>query len=380
MTMTTKSRVVNRATGVSILNGVPSATWQAGGITETVISEGHDLSLLGKVDTGGECTITKTGTRYDLGKIIGGNWDGSDYLVTNPGPNVLAPRTNMSDAALKGQGTTAIARTDPTNPVFPFSVAVGEVVKDGIPSMLGVNLWKERAHKARAAGSEFLNYEFGWQPLISDINSLVYAVKSQQKILDDYRRGSGKVTRVGYHFPSDTRNAYAPGPISLRTQSGISLGNHPGSRWVREEYDSWFKGAFTYWLPIGNSAAAKAARFAAEADKLYGVDLSPEVLWNLAPWSWAVDWFSNTGDILSNVSSIGNDSLVLKYGYMMFRRSYKERTDIYPSGSNTFGGSDYVSHYFRRVKASPYSWFGAPTALSNVQSAILVALGMTHMR
>jgi len=351
------------------------------GVTETVTSEGHDLSLLGKSDTGGPCTILRTGTSYDLGTITTGTRMGTNVLMANPSNSAtISPSSNPTDTVLKALGTTAIARTNPVRPVSQLSTALGEGFKDGLPHLFGSTLWRDRAKAHKGASNEFLNYEFGWLPLVGDIRSFAYAVKNHHKILSDFRAGSGKVTRVGYHFPSNTRNGYETGAYGTKTVTGVTLGNQNGTKWSREEYDTWFKGAFTYWVPVGDSAVAKAKRFAAEADKLFGVELTPEVLWNLAPWSWAADWFSNAGDIISNVSNFEKDSLVLKYGYVMSRRNYKVVCACPPTSSRTAAGSTYTSHHFRRLKASPYSGFNATAALSATQSAILVALGITHMR
>nr|QDH88653.1 MAG: hypothetical protein H2RhizoLitter491699_000004 [Leviviridae sp.] len=379
MTVTTKSRVVDSTWAHSRNLGVDTYA-SYGGLVETVTGEGHNLSLLGKSDTGGDCLITKAGTVYSPGQMITGNWTGSDYFVTNPSGGAFAATSQPSDLTLKGKGTTAIARTDPTNPVFDASTAIGELYRDGLPKLFGVETWKDRTKLHRGGSSEFLNYQFGWVPLVSDMRSLAYAAINQHKILADYRRGAGKNTRVGYHFPSNTRNGFAAGAISTRTQSGISLGNQNGSRWTREEYDEWFKGSFTYYLPLGNDAFSRAERHAIEARKLLGVRLDPEVVWNLTPWSWATDWFLNTGDIIHNFSALGNDSLVLKYGYMMSRRKYTVETILNGSSSATPGRSLYTSYFFRRIKASPYFGFNATAALSATQSAILVALGINHMR
>jgi hypothetical protein len=73
---------------------------------------------------------------------------------------------------------------------------------DGLPAMVGVTSWKERAKKARAAGSEYLNYEFGWLPLVSEMRDLSRVVKNHEKLMSHFYENSGKNIRRQYEFPA----------------------------------------------------------------------------------------------------------------------------------------------------------------------------------
>jgi hypothetical protein len=92
-----------------------------------------------------------------------------------------------------------------------------------------------------------------------------------------------------------------------------------------------------------------------------------------------MDWFGNVGDVLANMSALGSDGLVLKYGYVMCHNFYDVRRVQFPHVNN--GGVSASSRRLGEVKkrfpASPYSYFAAPTSLSVKQSAILVALGLS---
>lgn len=376
--MTVRSRSISGAHVNTVFNGNKVHEATVGGGSESIEGFSHNLSLLGQRDCGGPCILNKNFTQYGTAIATGNtSYKGTiGYLRTQYGFSI---GTNQTESTTKSNGTTAIARTTPTSPVFSASVAIGEVAREGLPSVAGVQTWRDRTKLHRGASSEFLNYQFGWLPLVSEVKNLAYAVKNQQKILRDFRQSSGKNIRVAYEFPSSTRSEARAQVMGASSSNGVGLGAGIGYVSSIEETRAWFKGCFTYALPVGDSQLAKAARFEAYANKLLGVRLTPEVLWNLAPWTWAVDWFSNTGDIISNFSNLGRDGLVLKYGYSMYRRSFtSEQYVSYPGFSGPLT-SKRVNLHFHRYPSSPYFGFGTTGSLTKTQSAVLVALGINFV-
>jgi hypothetical protein len=123
-----------------------------------------------------------------------------------------------------------------------------------------------------------------------------------------------------------------------------------------------------------------------KARYLYGIDPTPEQLWNAAPWTWLADWVANTGDIVSNVQSINSDDLVMRYGYLMQEsRFVRETTHLgtYSSGAgtrlpNAIRGKVTISHK-TRIGASPYGFGVTWDGFSPRQIAILTALGITKL-
>jgi hypothetical protein len=122
-------------------------------------------------------------------------------------------------------------------------------------------------------------------------------------------------------------------------------------------------------------------RFARKADLLFGTTLTPEVLWNIGPWSWAVDWFANTGDVISNLSSVAKYGLVMPYGYMMETTIVK---DTYTLRENplkqaiTIRPLTFVTITKKRVRAHPFGFGVTWEGLSPLQLAILAALGISR--
>jgi len=284
-----------------------------------------------------------------------------------------------STSEILGLGTTAIARTTPNNPVFSGANFLGELRRDGVPDIPAIATWRDRTLGFKNLGDEYLNVEFGWLPFVSDIKNFARAVKNQHQIIRDFQDNSGKNIHVDYSFPEFVQHVTDFGNIGSITGHNVTQGSQGGHQAYSYGYKSWFAGCFTYYLPVGKDQRAKAQRFNSYADKLYGVRLTPEVLWNLAPWSWAIDWFSNTGDILHNVSMLGQDGLVLRYGYMMHHRWFNSLRVVTANSSSIPAGGrrEQVMETKKRFPSTPYYGFGAAGSLSATQTAILAALGMS---
>jgi len=147
----------------------------------------------------------------------------------------------------------------------------------------------------------------------------------------------------------------------------------------------WFSGAFRYHVPIGDSTWERLSRYEQYSNYLFGTRITPEVVWNLAPWSWAVDWFTNAGDVIHNISTLGFDGLVMQYGYAM-RQELRKAVIVHTTTGNGFSGlaaglrasRTEVIEFKQRVPANPYGFGIDDISLSKTQLAILAALGLTR--
>jgi hypothetical protein len=289
-------------------------------------------------------------------------------------------------------GATPIAPCKTTNTVADASVFLGELYREGIPSLAGVNTWKNKSDTIRgvkAAGGDYLNIEFGWKPLVNDIRKFAEAVGHAHKVLAQYERDAGKAVRRQYEFPREEltldRGKVAGGAPFGPSLSQFFVGSsgttgeiHRVDRYQRR---IWFSGSFTYHLPAGYDSRSAMSRNALYAKKLLGLELSPDVLWNLAPWSWAVDWFSNTGDVVDNLSDWATDGLVLRYGYIMehvvMSSTFTHYGTKYSTGTNVEPLVFNIETKTRR-RANPFGFGVSWEALSARQIAILTALGITR--
>lgn len=275
------------------------------------------------------------------------------------------------------KGATAISRVLPTNPAAQLSVAVGELTKDGLPSVIGSSAFKSQVHAAHKAGNEYLNYEFGWLPLVSDLKKFAHAVKHRDEIMHGYLKYSDKQIRRRYDFPDS-----GAAPTSLRTTGYLDgFLDHPVvcNMTNTNKVEEWFSGSFRYHIPTPDES--RWGYYRAEASKILGLELTPEVVWNLAPWSWAADWFANTGDVIHNISRLGQDGLVMRYGYQMYRNVSTREYASSPGGALTQGFSSYykkTESVKTRWKATPYGFGLTFAGLTLQQQAVIVALGLSR--
>jgi hypothetical protein len=322
-------------------------------------------------------------------------YQGPLYLAV--GPVAFPPFAQSSDNDLAKFGTTAIARCAPTNSVADVSTAILETWHDGLPKLIGMSTWGDRTLRAQSAGEEYLNVEFGWKPLVADVTDFIVGVKNLNKLITQYIRDSGKPVRRRYSFPpvtsqvttkiSDTTNIGGPGDNTGSMSAYQYTGHLYRTRFTR--VDRWFSGCFTYYLPpvyfpdLGDNTKQISA-----AMKVLGTDLNPETLYNIAPWSWAIDWFSNTGDVIHNLNAFANDGLVLKYGYIMEHSTVR---DVYHFWGDLGlrAGIDYpfvptdlvlTSEVKLRRRATPFGFGLNLSSFTTRQKAITAALGLTRVR
>lgn len=302
------------------------------------------------------------------------------------------------DVTLEALGAKAISNTKPTNPVADMTTFLGETIKDGIPKLLGASngYWKGNTERALKAGADdYLSLEFAWKPMIRDIRSIANAIHHADAVIRQYERDAGKLVRRRFAFPTEsgTEITQVASGIAPFMEGGVSgpfvdstapaLGSVVRTRdWRRKR---WFSGAFTYYLPSGYSQNDGVRELAHQAKITLGLELTPEVVWNLTPWSWAVDWFTNAGDVISNVSDILIDGLVVRYGYIMEHTVVHDRYTYVGSTrlkSRNTRPEDvtFVTETKKRLKATPYGFGLTWSSFTDRQLAILAALGISKSR
>lgn len=293
------------------------------------------------------------------------------------------------DELMRIRGTTAIARSLPTNPVASAAQFLGEL-RERLPSVPGSRLIGTQGTPAAKLADEYLNIEFGLKPMLNDLKKFQKAIRSQNEVLSQLRRDSGRLVRRRYAFPLEVE--VIESDLGTRPpSSGQGLNTYlyenqdPNGRLKRVRTISrqfTFSGAFTYYYNDGQTVFDKLVRAEQASNKLFGVRVSPELIWELAPWSWAADWVSNTGDVLHNLSAFSRDGLVMVYGYMMCHEIISDQYTL--SGVKLRGLSDrtliqtFTSEVKRRIRATPYGFGLDPASFSSRQWAILAALGISR--
>jgi len=298
-------------------------------------------------------------------------------------------------------GTKAIAETAPTAPETSTLTSLIELYREGLPHLLGVQTGRNMRGSlgkkaARSSASDYLGYQFGWTPLVNDIVKSALAVTQAQRILEQYNRDSGRNVRRKYTFPTETDTTLTTvggsiGPYSNTTgtqpwkNSTQSFLNVPIKKLVRTSRTIRFSGAYTYHSPYADSQTWENLHgYHRLAKRVLGLELTPEVVWNVIPWSWLADWQVNIGDIMSNMSSFGRDNLVLRYGYLMCHTVTQVDYIVDDPAAVTISGvrGPWVNTFWiekkERIRAQPYGFGSVPGSYTSRQWAILGALGMTR--
>lgn len=315
----------------------------------------------------------------------------------NPDPNTYVTSGGMvtvpqPDVDLDPLGATAVSRCAPTNPHASLAVSLAELAHEGLPTSAVALIKGRNRGTLRGAAESNLGLQFGALPLAADIGDFYTSLRDHQRILQQYRRDAGRPIRRRYSFPRETTTTTYGlgadiGPWPSASFAWASYGSISRVRTVTTE--TWFSGEFVYAPVTGRSRFEGLLSRYRELNHLLGTGVGPGTAWNLLPWSWAVDWFTNVGDVMNNVQMMMNDGLIMSYGFVM--RTKRTRDDYVRRGARaqswvkvpygvipvTWEASRTWTFKWRR-QANPFGFGINYTALSGRQMSILASLGITR--
>lgn len=291
------------------------------------------------------------------------------------------------------KGVKAIAETEPSKSDFSLVRAIAEAVTQ-FPS---VPFWESHKSVRRGEfigpfGAEYLNIVFGVAPTVQDIYALCQRVITFGDRLQQIERSVGRPVRRRYDFP-ESSSSKSGKTESLGPDNVVVGPKIPNYFWknepvftshtetITEKY--WFAGAFEYYLSPLLEKLGPAGDFYAKADHILGLKLDLATIWELTPWSWLADWFFNVGDLITINEKLANDSLVIRYGYLMrttrmvYTAATSDLVSFEPSQPTTVSSTTRIT-VKERVRSTPYGFGTTGAALSGQQWAILVALGLTN--
>jgi hypothetical protein len=320
---------------------------------------------------------------------VGPLWDRESYAFMSK----TTDQRHSFDPVNLAIGTEFLAQTRPTKAAANVAQAIIETVRD-VPKIPfnGLDRARQATQLLRTGSDEYLNIVFGWAPLVSDVLKTCRAIVYSDKILQQYRRDSGRqirrraenpVTSTGLQASATTSHmAYEPdGYFGFNLWYGSNGYGHVDT--IEESTEKYFfSGAFSYLLTGDDSVYDKLHEYAQLANRLLGIRVDITLLWELAPWSWLADWFTNIGAFINLNNDIANDNLVVRYGYLMRTSEYTRVSTqsglrAYSSGPAPTASSFYKLVQKERVRATPYGFGFDLTTLSASQIAILASLGLT---
>lgn len=255
----------------------------------------------------------------------------------------------------------------------------------------------ERLLSFKSLGSEYLNIQFGWRPFVRDLRKMYELYRSIDKRLASLIRNNGSDRGVNRRSvisdettESRTEKQYAyPFAQVLGAPSFVGTGATWYTVTTRTHTKKWFSGNFRYYVP---ELAASQWNLKARA-ALYGALPTPSLVYELLPWSWLIDWFSNVGDVVTNLSPNAVGYPTLAYSYVMKHvtvETIAQAAVYHPPRSDALNSWDsfdgtFVSYIKEEQKVrngggNPFGLNVQLTSLSAYQLSILAALGLSRSR
>ena len=379
----------------------------------TFTSAHPELASLFKKDKGhvwdlATCEFSDSLVSYDL------TWKNSPYIKATsirPVASISGMRNRLllagTDNELSNYAALEYGRTAPTSDQISMSAIIGEL-REGLPALIPALLTtgskrnfksalQRQTRRARDAGSDYLNAQFGWIPLLSDVRSIATALAVATAAVTGNNLGTHRrrfkpekdeaisgSTSVGSQMLRENSATFeTPGSGTSVTFGGLLF-----NVWVsqRHEIDYSFEAEFVR-LPEGQKDYSS---YLTKLNELMRWDITPMDLWQLAPWSWLVDWFFDIGGQLDAWNSATSNRILSLYAYGMrderltttciFSNIRGQTSDYRYSGPSTWF-TQTKARRRQRIKANPFGFIPDPlSSLSAGQLAILGALGLTKIR
>lgn len=368
--------------------------------------------------------FTKTDRKMIGGVVTGTARYGSRLMPGYPRPAFtdfaplfpVFPNT-VGGSSLEQFAQAAFSSSVPRQSAFDGATFLGEL-REGLPSLplKGLVALKRsspevlRALKsgrltkdaAKQLGDNWVNLQFALLPFVSEVWKLVDVLFNFDK---KYREAIDRVS-VPIHrerfAPTVTSQVESPwtnrnipistvGPLSDVPPTGRFVvaapkvvGPTTASTAAADIYalkvttvERWFEGSFATFY----SYPSMSAPFLEKAVALLGVKPSIETFWELAPWSWLVDWLFSIQSTIAANSLGGNEQILMNYGYAMEKYSVRIlMTGRWTSGALSPFNAVYESTRKRRIRANPFGFTAtSPAGLSAKQWSILAALGANRL-
>lgn len=330
----TRSVVFEPTAGSRTLYGSVTTASRANGY-ETV----SDIVGNPHADNGFDLTRVKitggiiTGVRVNPNEGIWAQWDNYPYGNQVSGVSAPAFTSNESAAALRALNLTNPGRHEVTLPSFlvelrdipkmlRFAGRLLNAVGDSFSIFMGAyNIWKRNtgvpfsrgltpAQVRKLIGSRLLPeqqgglsaaqtiaaanlaIQFGWAPLVRDLQKLCDfqgAVTRRRKEINRLCSGSGLKRKITLQNDENTRiykNVWIDSVAGV-LQVDVTAYTHT-KRWVVCRYRPAF--------PVSSPPTDQQLM-----NQIYGLSVHGVLssAWELLPWSWLIDWFTNMGDIIN---------------------------------------------------------------------------------
>lgn len=146
---------------------------------------------------------------------------------------------------------------------------------------------------AQEAASATLAYQFGWKPLLDDLNKLTGFGEAVNKTINNINKAGsagGLKRRMKLGSDSDT----SEGTTTVHSTWGIVI----SPKYIdTKSYERW---ATIRWNLTDASQIGKRADWTSAMRVTLGLNKGniPIQVWKAMPWSWMIDWFAGVSDVL----------------------------------------------------------------------------------
>lgn len=315
-------------------------------------------------------------------------------------------KTNFGDTDTSVDATKGYTKFSPLKPKVDLGQTIAEIRE--LPRMLlsSILFYKKiflrnadslkylRYSKApwytlgRNTASEWLNLNFGWIPFINTLRDTIMLTSDLDERIARIRHFNDKWETRGGILRDETIGedvSTLGSTTSSRTwpTSLVSALYNTGSCRVTriKRRKAWFKAKYKYHIPELNLPNGKVPHWVVQ--RLYGLSLSPVLVYDLIPFSWLLDWFSNIGDVIASWNQhveLGN--MVTSGAYLMDTIEIENQVSVSRMCGDKTHHADwkFLGTMKRRVKSpSPFGFDVPLSGLSSWQTSILSALSFNRI-
>jgi hypothetical protein len=156
-----------------------------------------------------------------------------------------------------------------------------------------VDHFKPFARYLRYGSKKYLEYQFMIAPLVTDITKVIAFSDAVQKRVKELERLTGKRgLRRTIDLDANVAQETVYGGLVQSFGTTISAQFTKRTSHVTRGHARWEGGNLSIKSPADRLAIAQRA--------VYGLAIDPSTAWNILPWSWFVDWFSNAGELIES--------------------------------------------------------------------------------
>lgn len=277
--------------------------------------------------------------------------------------------------------TRALANVNPNKPKFDLPQFIFEM-KD-FPRMLKQlgDILKDvaKASSLEKTPEYILAMNFGWAPLISDLGKLLdfrQSLEERKAELRAMEYGTHLKRSLGTHLVKDIEE----GQGYFQLWEGVAVSDCiPGQpslciitagQRTRETHKVWYTTNAKLVHPLPESSLDDLALVSA-----LGLGIRPELIWNMVPWSFLIDYFANVGDVLSLYGG-AIPHKVTRMNLMISRRVRAELVNIRTAPKFSISGSGTLqrTNKSRYVYANPTPSLSWTPLLTGAQMLNLASL------